>query len=119
METGPRSSFEPDVEVTPTPPSPVTGAEPDIGRLGTAFRDRVEITSLAITGLFVLAFLYTLYFARAFFVPVALALVLDLLLSPIVRLLKRLNIPESIGALIVLVGALGVIAIAVLRRPME
>jgi predicted PurR-regulated permease PerM len=112
METGPRSSFEPDVEVTPTPPSPVIGTEPDIGKVGTALRDRVEITSIAITGLFVLAFFYTLYFARAFFVPVILALMLDFLLSPIVRALKRLRIPESIGAVMVLVGLVLVLATA-------
>lgn len=113
METGPRSSFEPDVDVTPTPPNPVTGAEPDIGLVGTALRERVEITSIAITGLFVLAFFYTLYFARAFFVPVVLAVMLDFLLSPIVRALKRIRIPEPIGALMVLLGAVLVIATTV------
>src|SRR5687768_11177953 len=104
METAPRSSFEPDVEVTPTPPSPVTGTEPDLGKVGTALRDRVEITSIAITGLFILALFYTLYFARAFFMPLIFALMLDFLLSPIVRTLKRLRIPEPIGALMVLLG---------------
>jgi predicted PurR-regulated permease PerM len=113
METGPRSSLEPDVDVTPAPPSPVTGAEPDIGRMGAALRERVEITSLAITGLFVLAFFYTLYFARAFFVPVVLAVMLDFLLSPLVRALKRVRVPEPLGALIVLVGMLVVLATAV------
>ncbi|MGH7628612.1 MAG: AI-2E family transporter [Gemmatimonadales bacterium] len=110
METAPRSSFEPDVAVAPTAPSPVTGSEPDIGRMGTALRDRVEITSIAITGLFVLAFFYTLYFARAFFVPLILALMLDFLLSPLVRALKRIRIPEPIGALMVLLSVFLVIA---------
>jgi len=113
METRPRSSLEPDVELNPTLPSPVTGAEPDIGRMGTALRERVEITSLAITGLFVLAFFYTLYFARAFFVPVVLAVMLDFLLSPLVRALKRVRVPEPLGALIVLVGMLVVLATTV------
>jgi len=106
METAPRSSFEPDVQVGPTPPAPATGTQPDIGRVGAALRERVEITSIAITGLFVLAFFYTLYFARAFFVPVILALMLDFLLSPIVRTLKRVKIPEAVGAILVLLGAL-------------
>jgi predicted PurR-regulated permease PerM len=113
METAPRSSFEPDVDVAAAPPSPVTGTEPDLGKVRTALRDRVEITSLAITGLFVLAFFYTLYFARAFFVPVILALMLDFLLSPIVRALKRLRVPEPIGAIVVLVGLVLVLATAV------
>ena len=113
METGPHSSLEPDVDVTPTPPSPVTGEPPDIGRMGTVLRERVEITSIAITGMFVLAFFYTLYFARAFFVPVILAVMLDFLLSPLVRALKRIRVPEPIGALIVLVGVLTVLSVTV------
>ena len=113
METAPRSSFEPDVEVTPAPPSPVTGAEPDLGRVGAALRDRVEITSVAITGLFVLAFFYTLYFARAFFVPLILAVMLDFLLSPMIRMLRRIRIPEPVGALLVLLGAVLVVATTV------
>jgi predicted PurR-regulated permease PerM len=113
METAARSTFEPDVEVTSAPPSPATGAEPDLGKVRTALRDGVEITSLAITGLFVLAFFYTLYFARAFFVPLILAIMLDFLLSPIVRALKRLRIPEPVGAIMVLAGALLVLATTV------
>jgi predicted PurR-regulated permease PerM len=113
METASRSTFEPEVDVTPAPPGPATGAEPDLGKVRTALRDRVEITSLAITGLFVLAFFYTLYFARAFFVPLILAVMLDFLLSPVVRGLKRLRIPEPIGALVVLAGLLLVLATAV------
>ncbi len=106
METAPRASFEPDVEVAPATPGPGTGSEPDLGRMVTALRNRVEITSIAITGLFVLALFYTLYFARAFFVPLVLALMLDFLLSPLIRVLKRVRIPEPVGALVVLVSVL-------------
>jgi predicted PurR-regulated permease PerM len=113
METEPRSSFEPDVEVTPAPPNPATGTEPDLGKMGTALRERVEITSIAITGLFILALFYTMYFARAFFVPVLLAVMLDFLLSPIVRMLKRVRIPEPIGAVLVLLGLVLVLGTAV------
>jgi predicted PurR-regulated permease PerM len=113
METAPRSTFEPEVDVAPAPASPATGAEPDLGKVRTALRERVEITSLAITGLFVLAFFYTLYFARAFFVPLILAVMLDFLLSPGVRALKRVRIPEPIGALVVLAGVLLVLATTV------
>ena len=58
----------------------------------------------------VLAVLYTLYFARAFLIPIAFALVLHFLLSPVVRFLGFLRIPASVGAGIVvltLVGGLG------------
>src|SRR5581483_3985409 len=91
-----RSSFEPDVEPAPEPP-PAT-PEPDLGKLGAALRERIEIRSLAITGLFVLAFLYTIYFARAFLLPIVLAVLLDFLLSPLIRTLKRLRIPEPVSA---------------------
>ena len=61
----------------------------------------------AITVLFVLAVFYTLYFARSFFLPVVLAVLLDFLLSPIIRVLKRWRVPESVGAAIVVAGLLG------------
>jgi predicted PurR-regulated permease PerM len=83
---------------------------PDLGKLGEALRDRVEIRSIAVTGLLILAVFYTLYFARAFLLPITLAVLLDFLLSPIIRALKRLRIPEPVGAalvLLVLLGAVG------------
>lgn len=96
MDTAKRSSFE-----------------PDIGRMGAALRDRVEITSLAITGLLVLAFFYTLYFARAFFVPIVFAILLDILLSPLVRALKRMRVPEPAGAAVVLGGLVLAIGVTI------
>ena len=53
------------------------------------------IRSLALTGLFILAAFYTLYFGRAFFLPIVLALLLNFLLSPVVRGLKKLRIPNG------------------------
>lgn len=45
----------------------------------------------ALTGLFVLASLYTLYFARAILLPVVLALLLSWRLASVVRALKALR----------------------------
>jgi predicted PurR-regulated permease PerM len=108
------SAFEPDV---PSPAAePAAGnavAEPDIKKLGEALRERVEIRSISITGLFVLAAFYTLYFARAFFLPIVLAVLLDFLLSPLIRALKRARIPEPLGAALVIVALLGAAGIAV------
>ena len=97
---------------TPGTEGPARGAveQPDIHKLGEALRDRIEVRSVAITGLFVLATLYTLYFARAFLLPITLAVLLDFLLSPVIRALKRLRVPEPLGAALVvasLLGALG------------
>ena len=82
---------------------------PDLGKLGEALRDRMEIRSVAITGLFVLAVFYTLYFARPFFLPIVIAVLLDFLLSPIIRVLKRMRVPESLGAALVVAGLVGLI----------
>lgn len=59
-------------------------------------------------GLFVLAALYTLYFARDFLLPVTLALLFSFLLSPLVRALGRLRVPSSVGAGVLLLAVLGI-----------
>ena len=109
------SAFEPDVPGGP-PPDPDSGEaveQPDIKKLGEVLRDRIEVRSVAITGLFVLAAFYTLYFAKAFFLPIVLAVLLDFLLSPIIRGLKRARIPEPLGAALVIIGLLGTASFAV------
>lgn len=56
----------------------------------------------ALIGLFVLAVLYTLHFARVLIEPIVLAALLSFLLAPVVRLLRRVGVPEGLGALAVL-----------------
>jgi hypothetical protein len=56
-----------------------------------------NLRSFSLTGLFVLAIFYTLYFAADFVLLVALALLMSLLLLPLVALLSRMKIPEPIG----------------------
>ena len=104
------SAVTPDVAAPAS--APAEGAvveQPDLRRLGDVL-DRVEVRSIAITGLFVLAVLYTVYFTRAILLPIVLAVLLDFLLSPLIRGLKRLRIKEPVGAVLVilmLLGALG------------
>jgi len=64
-------------------------------------------------GLLVLAVLYTLYFARVVVLPVVLALLFTLILSPAVGLLKRLRIPEPLGAAVVVATLVGLIAFGI------
>ncbi|TXS94330.1 AI-2E family transporter [Parahaliea maris] len=58
--------------------------------------------------------MYTLYFARSLLIPVVVALLFSLLLSPLVQALKRFHIPRSISAIVLLtciggpIGLLGV-----------
>jgi predicted PurR-regulated permease PerM len=100
----------PDVDPTATatpaePGEPVPNLEKTGDALtGGARRGR----SLAI--LTVLAVFYSLYFARDFLVPIVFAVLLNFLLSPLVRALSRWKIPPPLsGAVIVLalVTALG------------
>jgi predicted PurR-regulated permease PerM len=62
-------------------------------------------------GLFILAVLYTFHLARALLLPIVLALLFSLLLSPAVHWLKKLRVPEPLGAALIMVllaGAIGV-----------
>lgn len=49
-------------------------------------------------GIFILASVYALYFARDFFMPVVLAFLLALMLTPIVRFFRRRGVPEAVSA---------------------
>lgn len=84
---------------------------PNIEHLENAMESQPAVRSLAATLLLVIASFYTLYFARAFFLPVTFGLLLNLLLSPFVRTLKRARIPEPIGAAIVVLSIVAAIGI--------
>lgn len=79
------------------------------------FKQPFRIHSVALTGLFAIAVFYTLYVGREFFLPVALALLFSLLLGPLVRGLKRVRIPEPVGAGLILVFFLAVSAYGIYR----
>ena len=66
----------------------------------------------AISGLFLVAIIVALSLGRNFFLPVALAVTLALMLRPVVRLLHRIHIPESLGAGIVVGGVIGLLVVA-------
>ncbi|MEP7064891.1 MAG: AI-2E family transporter [Gemmatimonadota bacterium] len=91
----------------PAPPGEIQPA--NIEHLENAMETQPAVRSLAATLLLLIAVLYTLYFARAFFLPVTFGLLLNLLLSPFVRTLKRARIPYPVGAAIVVLGIVGAI----------
>ncbi len=64
---------------------------------------------VAITGLFIIAVFVALYFTRSLLIPVVLAMFLTLILAPVVRALKRLHLPEPVGALIVVAALIGIV----------
>lgn len=91
----------------------VSGHDTDLKKMGDILREQIEVRSIAITGLLILALFYTLYFARAFILPILLAILLDFLFSPVVRGLKRLHIPTPLGAGIIVLGLVGAIGFGV------
>ena len=75
-------------ESAPAPPPPVNG-EPLRGLTWSAI------------GLFLLALIYTLRFAGPFVFPIVVGALLAFVLRPVVRGLKRLRVPEPLGAALV------------------
>jgi predicted PurR-regulated permease PerM len=98
-------------------PLPIDSSEPepqpDIRKLGDSLRGARSIRPFMLTGLFILALFYTLYFARIFLLPIMLALLFAFLLRPLVRGLNRLRIPEALGAALVLLTLLGIVGYGV------
>ena len=69
-----------------------------------------DVRHVSLVILTLLAVLFTLHLAAAFFLPIVVAILLNFLLSPIVRLLRNhLRMPEPLGAGIVIVLLLGVV----------
>ncbi|RUV20922.1 AI-2E family transporter [Mesorhizobium sp. M7A.F.Ca.MR.245.00.0.0] len=63
-----------------------------------AARADTHLMRSLLVGIFLFMAIYALYFARAFFMPVILAFLLALTLTPIVRLLRRHGISEVVSA---------------------
>ncbi len=95
------SPLSPDVDLEATAVPSEPGAKtPDLGRTGDAIK-ATRTRSVEATLLTVLAVLYSLYFARAFLIPIVFAILLNFLLSPLIRVLSRFRIKPPFGAGIV------------------
>ncbi|HTE45744.1 MAG TPA: AI-2E family transporter [Gemmatimonadaceae bacterium] len=107
----PSSALDPAVNVDATATKGPHGEPaPDISRTEAAVTGQTT-RSFSLVILAVLATFYTMYFARQFFVPIVLAVLLNFLLSPVIRMLARVRIPPPAGAAIVvllLIGAVGI-----------
>jgi predicted PurR-regulated permease PerM len=105
-ETAPSGGTESARAAEPADLAPGADEEGPGGILGVG----ADVRHVALVILTLLALLYTLHLAAAFFLPIVLAILLNLLLSPLVRLLRnKLRIPEPLGAGIVIVVLLGVV----------
>ena len=81
------------------PPEPPPDAQVDAKLSG--------MPAVAVKGLFVLALFYTVYFARSLLLPIVLGVLFSLILSPLVRALKRVFVPEPVGAAVVVLALAG------------
>lgn len=95
-----------------TVPAPSADEAASGGMLGQS----ADVRHVALVVLTFLAVLYTLHIASAFFLPIVVAILLNLLLSPSVRLLRNsFRIPVPLGAGMVLVVLLGVVGFGAYR----
>ncbi len=62
-----------------------------------------------LAGIFLILVTAALRFGAGFLIPVALAALFTLLLDPVVRALRRVGLPSSIGAALVVFGAVGAV----------
>src|SRR5215831_9733518 len=78
-------------------------------RIAELLQKPFGVRSIALSGLFILAVFYTIYFMRSVLLPIVLALLLSYLLRPIVRGLAQLKIPLTVGAAFILIGLLSLV----------
>ncbi|MDQ6886081.1 MAG: AI-2E family transporter [Gemmatimonadota bacterium] len=107
------SALKPQADLS-APPADAAGAAAgrpeDITRI-TAAVESPQARGVALTILAILALTASVYFARPFLLPITLAVLLNLLLSPVIRALARMHIPPALGAglvIILFLGGLGV-----------
>jgi len=97
--------------------SDVSDDEREAGKVASRARLRTaelvekpfDVRSIALTGLFILAVFYTIYFMRSILLPIVLALLLSYLLRPIVRALAQLKIPLPVSAAFILIGLIALV----------
>ncbi len=96
---------------------PENGAPPEAEeRPASLLGDNADVRHVALLLLAFLAVLYTLHIAQAFILPIVLAILLNLLLSPLVLFLRKyLRIPEALGAGLVIVVFLSVVIFGAYR----
>jgi predicted PurR-regulated permease PerM len=82
-------------------------------RIAELLQRPFDVRSLALTGLFILAIFYTVYFLRSVLLPIVLAWLLSYLLRPIVCALARIKIATLLGAAFILITVLSAITLSV------
>lgn len=96
--------MDPDSDDTKNPASGQSDGE---GASGWRDVPAVWVRSAVLPGILFLMVLYTMYFAASLIMPIALALLLSLVLTPVVRLMVRAGLPQTLSALVVMLGIAG------------
>lgn len=78
------------------------GASPSAAAEGGS--THVWVRSAALSAILFLLVMYTLYFAASLLIPIALGFLLSLVLSPVVRVMTRMYVPQIVAALLVMLG---------------
>jgi predicted PurR-regulated permease PerM len=106
---------KPKEEPNPFGPFPGQPGPDDTTFISKYLRGPHDLSTVALVGIFLLGFVFFLYFARPFLLPVVLAVILNFLLKPVVRFFGRFHIPQALGAVVVLAGFIGLISFGVSR----
>lgn len=92
---------------------PVLGAEAAASENSrVAAREDTHLMRSLLIGIFIFMAIYALYFGRAFFLPVILAFLLALTLTPIVRVLRKRGVPDVVSATLLVLLSVAGIAVA-------
>src|SRR5665213_1183762 len=105
MVRGDDGVMESKVDTAANAPSADASVVPNLEKTEAAIDSR-RARAIDLNVLAVLAVLYTLYFAREFLLPIVYAILLNFLLSPVVRWLGRLRIKPPIGAALIILAIL-------------
>lgn len=87
---------------------PASGGEPPVVEASPAY---VGPSRRVVHGIFILMLAYALYFGRDFVMPVVLAFLFALTLTPIVRFLRKSGVPSPLSATLLVVVSAAVIGV--------
>jgi predicted PurR-regulated permease PerM len=104
--TSPPANLETDGDAVDDPRQSAKIASRATPRIGKLLQRPLDVPSIALVGLFILALFYTIYFMRSILLPIVLALLLSYLFRPIVRALAQAKIPTLLGAAFILIALL-------------
>ena len=83
------------------------------GRKRDLAQGSFDLRSVALTGLFILALFYTMYFLRPVLLPMVLALLLSYLFRPMVRALGRIGVNAHLSAAVLLIGVVAALGFGI------